>query len=168
MDVVAGHGVYSDIFDIILDLSSSHPWSSGRGFFVWCFTSTPRRLLFRYWDARMDVGVTSAAVNFPYFFFFVFIELIPCDTDADPASHGVRLWRGGSASTVAFFLFFPFFVFVYTHFLEVPLAPTVGQRGDGDVGASPRSACERYVRCALPVCSLCLIMFSFPSVSFNN
>ena len=43
-----------------------------------------------------------------------------------------------------------------------PLAPIVGQRGDGDVGASPRSACERYVRCALPVCSLCLIMFSFP------
>ena len=45
---------------------------------------------------------------------------------------------------------------------KTPLAPIVGQRGDGDVGASPRSACELYVRCALPVCSLCLIMFSFP------
>ena len=49
-----------------------------------------------------------------------------------------------------------------------PLAPIVGQRGDGDVGASPCSACERYVRCALPVCSLCLIMFSFPQCRFDN
>ena len=48
----------------------------------------------------MDVGVKFAAVNFPYFFFFVFIELVPCATGADPASHGVRLWRGGSASRV--------------------------------------------------------------------
>ena len=33
----------------------------------------------------------------------------PRFTDADPTSHRVRLWRGGSASTPAFFyLFFPF------------------------------------------------------------
>ena len=48
----------------------------------------------------MDVGVTFAAVNFPYFFLFVFIELVPCATGEDLASHGVRLWRGGSASKV--------------------------------------------------------------------
>ena len=103
----------------------------------------------------MDVGVTFAAVNFPYFFFFVFFELVPCATGADPASHGVRLWRGGSASTVAFFLFFPFIVFVYTHFLVYvsALGPYCGAEG--------RWRRERYVRCALPVCSLCLIMFSF-------
>ena len=99
-----GHDVYSDtatrVFAIILDLSSSHPWSCGRRFFVWCFTSVPRRLWFRYWDARMDVGVKLAAVNFPYFFFSVFIELVPSTAGADRASHGVRLWRGGSASRV--------------------------------------------------------------------
>ena len=75
-----------------------------RGFFVWCCTSVPRRLWYRYWDARMtgergtDVGVTFAEV---YFLFFFFAFHVPCATGANPASHGVRLWRGGSASTVA-------------------------------------------------------------------
>ena len=41
------------------------------------FTSVPRRLWFRYWDARMDVGVTFAAVNFPYFFIFAFMRARP-------------------------------------------------------------------------------------------
>ena len=142
-----------------------------RCFFVWCCTSVPRRLWYWYRDARMrvergiDVGAALAAVNFTYFFFFfVFIELVPCAAGADPASHGVRLWRGWSASRV---------LLHRVSFLRVPLhghpevrkrpwPPLWGRGGDGDVGASPRSACERYVRCALPVCSLCLKMFSFP------
>ena len=61
----------------------------------------------------MDVGVTFAAVNFPYFFFFAFIELVPCATGADPASHGVRLWRGGSASRESYHIVFPFLVYLF-------------------------------------------------------
>ena len=58
------------------------------------------RLVFHFRTSSPLVSV-FAAVNFPYFFFFfVFIELVPCATGADPASHGVRLWRGGSASRV--------------------------------------------------------------------
>ena len=58
------------------------------------------------------VGAKFAAVYFPFFFFFAFYVLVSCVTGADPASHGVRLWRGGSASTLAFSLFFPFIVLV--------------------------------------------------------
>ena len=64
----------------------------------------------------------------------------------------------------AYHIVFSFVEYAFTDDLKYVMAPgpIVGQRGDGDVGASPRSACERYVRCALPVCSLCLTMFSFP------
>ena len=53
-------------------------------------------------ELGIDVGAVHAVVNFTFFFFFffVFIELVPCATGAGPASHGVRLWRGGSASRV--------------------------------------------------------------------
>ena len=64
----------------------------------------------------------------------------------------------------SYHIVFSFLEYLFTDtrkYVNAP-GPIVGQRGDGDDGASPRSACERYVRCALPVCSLCLIMFSFP------
>ena len=63
-------------------------------------------------ERGIGVGVTFAAVYFSFFFFFAFYVLVPCVSGADPASHRVRLWRGGSASTLAFSLFFPFIVLV--------------------------------------------------------
>ena len=40
----------------------------------------------------------------------VLVVLVPCATGADPASNRVRLWRGGSASNLFFYLFFCSFV----------------------------------------------------------
>ena len=90
-----------------------------RGFFVWCCASVPRRLWYRYWDARMrgvkhrcwsDIrsGETSPTSSL-------------CSSSSSPAlraqtrpAMGVRLWRGGSASTVALFLFFTFLEYTFT------------------------------------------------------
>ena len=60
-------------------------------------------------ERGIDVGAAFAAVNFPYFF-FVFFVLVPCATGADPASHRVRLWRGGSTSSLFSYFFFYSFV----------------------------------------------------------
>ena len=75
---------------------------------------------FWYWvlwyafDGVRGIGIVTkfAAEYFAFFFFFAFYVLGPCVTGADPASHGVRFWRGGSASTPAFSLLFPFIVLV--------------------------------------------------------
>ena len=71
-------------------------------------------VLWYAYDGERGIGIvtTFAAEYFAFFFFFAFYVLGPCVTGADPASHGVRLWRGGSASTPAFSLLFPFIVLV--------------------------------------------------------
>ena len=120
--------------------------------------SVPRRLW--YWWSDI-----CSALNFSYFF-FVFFDIVPCVTGADPASHGVRLWRGGSASTVAFFLFFPFIVLVYTDFSNYVSAPGLLLWGRGEMAERWSDRFGRCLRAAvLSVCSLLLIIMS-PSLSF--
>ena len=55
----------------------------------------------------------------------------------------------------SYYIEFPFLAYLFTDTRKYVNAP-------GTHCGAPRSACELYVRCALPVCSLCLIMFSFP------
>ena len=82
-------------------------------------------------------------------------------TDADPTSHRVRLWRGGSASSLFFYLFFFSFV-EYVDidaltFLKAP-GPYCGAEGEmADLWPDCFSLCLRAV--VLSVCSLLLKMF---------
>ena len=59
----------------------------------------------------------------------------PFFTDADPTSHRVRLWRGGSASKVL--LLRVFFPRVRPRGMQRPLVSIAGQRGAGDVTVLP-------------------------------
>ena len=103
-------------------------------------------------ERGIDVGATFAAVNFPYLFFFVFFVLVTCVTGADPASHRVRLWRGGSASSLFFYLFFCSFV----EYVDIDALTYLKARMDrwpDRFGLCLRAA-------VLSVCSLLLIIIS--------
>ena len=82
-------------------------------FFAWYCTSPFRRFWYWYCDARMkgERGIGVGATVLPLLLLLLCV-LRPRVTGADPASHRVRLWRGGSASTVPFSFFFPFIVLV--------------------------------------------------------
>ena len=82
-------------------------------------------------------------------------------TDADPTSHRVRLWRGGSASSLFFYLFFYSFVehadIDTSTLFKGPWSLLWCRGGMADLWPDRFSLCLRAA--VLSVCSLLLIMF---------
>ena len=82
-------------------------------------------------------------------------------TDADPTSHRVRLWRGGSASNFLFYLFFYSFVEYVdigtSTYIKAP-GPYCGAEGEmAERGSDRLGLCLKTA--VLSVCSLLFIMF---------
>ena len=98
-------------------------------------------------------------MHFLFFFFFFAFYVLALRAQTRPAMEFGSGEEG--LRPESYYIEFPFLVYLFTDTRKNVNAPGLHCGAEGRWRPA-RSACERYVRCAVSVCSLCLIMFSFP------